>query len=249
MGGRGVDTSSAQKRPDRAGSPSNEGETAMISTRPIRVLCVDDHAFLVEGLQARLALEDDVEFCGWISSPDGIEEEVQRLRPDVILMDIEMPGPDPFAAVEDLKRRFPQSRVIMLSAHVRDHYIDSAARAGAWGYMSKNDQPNEIVNAIRGVSAGKFVFGPKVMERCEVKPMDRKKGAEPAGSKLGRLTSRESEVLRMIGRGLTRAQIAKEMHRSPKTIDTHRMAIMEKLDIHDRGELVRFAIREGLAEV
>jgi DNA-binding NarL/FixJ family response regulator len=180
-----------------------------MTDRPIRVLCVDDHAFLVAGLRARFELERDVECVGELESADRLVMEAKRLQPDVVLLDIEMPGPDPFEAVEDLHRALPKVRTVFLSAYVRDHYISAAVNAGAFGYFSKSDDTEEIIDT---------------------------------------LSPREQEVLRMIGRGMTRDAIAGALCRSPKTIDGHREKIMEKLDIHDRGELVRFAIREGLAE-
>jgi DNA-binding NarL/FixJ family response regulator len=220
-----------------------------MTDRPIRVLCVDDHAFLVAGLRARFELERDVECVGELESADRLLPEARRLQPDVVLLDIEMPGPDPFEAVEDLHRALPKVRTVFLSAYVRDHYISAAVNAGAFGYFSKSDDTEEIIEGIRKVARhGEFAFGPKVKARCH--PTSGRKGGEldPPTTKLDTLSPREQEVLRMIGRGMTRDAIAGALCRSPKTIDGHREKIMEKLDIHDRGELVRFAIREGLAE-
>jgi DNA-binding NarL/FixJ family response regulator len=214
-----------------------------------RVLCVDDHAFLVEGLKARFDLEPDIEMIGRLPSADDLVVEAKRLRPDVVLLDIEMPGMDPFEAVEDLKSQLPDVRVIVLSAYVRDHYVSTAVKAGVWGYFSKSDDPNEIVAGIRKVDRGEMAFGPKVQERTKTKQAAR--GAEPEApkAKLETLSRRELEILRMIGRGLSRTDIAESICRSPKTVDGHRERIMSKLDIHSTTELVRFAIREGLAEV
>ncbi len=221
----------------------------MLNRSPIRVLCVDDHAFLVEGLQARLSLARDMEFVGRLSTADDLVQEAKRTRPDVVLLDIEMPGVDPFEAVDDLRRQCPSVHVIMLSAYVRDHYIDSAVNAGAWGYLSKNDDPELIIDAIRKVARGEFVFGPSVMGRCSIDRKGASKGepAKPA-SKLQALTPRERQILRLMGKGLSRAEIAKTLCRSPKTIDAHRASIMQKMDMHDRVELARYAIREGLVE-
>lgn len=211
------------------------------------MLCVDDHAFLVEGLRARMALEPDMEVVGRLPSADALLRTVEQLQPDIVLLDIEMPGADPFTALADLRRLRPQTRVVILSAHVRDHYLDMAAQAGAWGYFSKSDSPEAILDGVRQVSRGQFALGPEVRRR--------QRSAAPAqadggpSSKLESLSPRELEVLRLIGRGLSRSQIAQTLHRSPKTVDAHRESIMRKLDIHDRAALVRFAIREGLVEV
>lgn len=217
---------------------------------PIRVLCVDDHAFLVAGLQARMELEPDMECIGHLPSADGLVREATRLGANIVLLDIEMPGPDPFETLEDLHRQAPNIRPIILSAYVRDHYIDAAVRSGAWGYLSKSDEPDSIIRAIRDVMRGRFCFGPEVTERLPETQRGATRKTKPAPiSKLDTLTPREQQILRMIGKGLTRSTIAKDIHRSPKTVDAHRMSIMEKLDIHDRVELARYAIREGIAEL
>ncbi len=220
-----------------------------MSRQPIRILCVDDHSFLIEGLRARFALEKDLECAGTLPSAQGLVPEVRKIRPDIVLLDIEMPGPDPFEAADDLRRQCPDVKTVFLSAYVRDHYITSAVKAGAWGYFSKAEDAGTIVEGLRRVARGEFAFSPKVQERCQA-PKGRPRGqSAPPNAKLDALTPREQEVLRLIGRGLSRTEIAREMCRSPKTVDGHRESIMEKLDIHDRAELVRFAIREGLAEV
>lgn len=219
-----------------------------MTNTPIRVLCVDDHDLLVNGLRARFELERDIECIGHLPSAEQLLPEVASSRVDVVLLDIEMPGPDPFEAADDIKRQHPDTHVIFLSAHIRDHYISAAVRSGAWGYFSKSDETDAIVEGIRAVMRGKFAFGPKVQARC--KPAKGRKRGEiiPPNTKLDTLSPREQEVLRMIGRGMTRSEIADALCRSPKTVDGHREKIMQKLDVHDRGELVRFAIREGLVE-
>lgn len=220
----------------------------MLTSAVHRILCVDDHAFLVEGLRARFALEPDLECVGWLSSAENLLQEIKRNPADVVLLDIEMPGPDPFEAADDLRRRFPNVRTVFLSAYVRDHYISSAVKAGAWGYFSKSEDAGAIVAGIRKVAGGNFAFSPKVQERCRP-ARGRSHTPQPPATKLDALTAREQEVLRLIGRGMSRTEIARTLCRSPKTVDGHRESIMEKLDIHDRAELVRFAIREGLVEV
>jgi DNA-binding NarL/FixJ family response regulator len=219
-----------------------------MTNTPTRVLCVDDHAFVVEGLRSRLALESDLEWVGRLASAEHLVPEVQRTSPNIVLLDIEMPGPDPFGAMEDLHRQSPDVRVIMLSAYVRDHYIDAAVKAGAWGYLSKSDSPDTIIEAIRKVARGEFAFGPEVVDRCRLVKGQRGKRSAAPTSRLEALTAREQEILRMIGKGMSRGEIAQAIFRSPKTVDAHRTSIMEKLDIHDRVELARYAIREGLVE-
>jgi DNA-binding NarL/FixJ family response regulator len=185
---------------------------------------------------------------GHLLSADTLVRTVAEQRPDIVLLDIEMPGCDPFEAADDVRRQYAETRVIFLSAYVRDHYINAAIKSGAWGYFSKADDTDAIVDGIRSAVRGKFAFGPKVQARCKPSQAPRRGEVTPPTTRLDALSPREQEVLRLIGRGLGRSEIAEALCRSPKTVDGHREKIMEKLDIHDRAELVRFAIREGLVE-
>jgi DNA-binding NarL/FixJ family response regulator len=215
-----------------------------------RVLCVDDHAFLVEGLRVRLESEPDLEFAGHLERADHLVEEVRRRRADVVLIDIEMPGTEPFEALQDLSRQCPDARAIILSAFVRDHYIDAAYRAGAWGYLCKSDPPEAVIDGIRRVARGESAASEEVLKRAQSPAQPRRRTAPRAiRSKLDLLTERERQILRMIARGMSRLEIARQTSRSPMTIDNHRKSIMRKVGIHDRGELVRYAIAEGLVEV
>jgi DNA-binding NarL/FixJ family response regulator len=216
--------------------------------RPIRVLCVDDHPVLVEGIRARLKLEPGLELVGELSSADNLVAEVKEHAPDIVLVDIAMPGLDPFAAATDLHRHCPEVKTVFLSAHVRDHYLDAAFQAGAWGYLYKGDDIEDIVAAITRVAKGEYVFSPRVLARVRVRGVADRRGESTRSSKLEALTPMEVQVLRMIGQGLSRTRIAQTLHRSVKTVDTHRAAIMKKLDIHDRTELALFAAREGLVD-
>ncbi|MDX2115903.1 MAG: response regulator transcription factor [Planctomycetota bacterium] len=215
----------------------------------VRVMCVDDHALVVEGLRARLADEEGLEFCGSLGTLEKLNEEIARLTPGILLLDIELPGPDVFEVMSDLRKRMPSLKVVVFSAFVRDHYIDAAVRAGAWGYLSKGDSPDELVASLRNIARGHVTYSPGIRDR--VQRMWNGSDGMPGTptSKLHTLTPREQQILRMIGKGMSRMQIAEAIHRSPKTVDAHRASIMEKLGIHDRVELARYAIREGLAEI
>jgi len=204
----------------------------------IRVLCVDDHAFLVAGLRARLEIEDGMAFVGHLKNADDLVSHVRRTKANIVLLDIEMPGADVFDAIHSLHHRCPEVRAILLSAHVRDRYLDSAFASGAWGYLTKGDSPDDVIEGIRKVAAGESAVSPEIMER-----------RLPEKSKLSKLTAREKQILRMIANGLSRTQIAERLCRSPMTIDNHRKSILKKLGIHDRVQLVRYAIAEGLGEL
>jgi DNA-binding NarL/FixJ family response regulator len=216
---------------------------------PIRVLCVDDHAFLVDGLRTYLEIEPDMEFVGRLSTADNLVAHVQQTQANVVLLDIDMPGADVFEAIDELRRRYPQARAILLSAYLRDQYLDSAFSSGAWGYLSKGDSPDTVIEGIRKVARGETALSPDLAARTL--PAHPKGGGpdRAASSKIALLTPRERQVLRMIANGMSRTAIAEQLCRSPMTIDNHRKSILKKLDIHDRVELVRYALAEGLGEL
>jgi DNA-binding NarL/FixJ family response regulator len=232
-----------------------------VASHAIRVLCVDDHAVLVAGLRAQFAIDGGIEVVGRLANASSMIEEVQRLRPNVVMMDIEMPGPDAFEMADRLKRSCPEVRVIVLSAHIRDAFISASFAAGASAYFAKVDELEDIVAGIYQVindRAGTFVLGPRVRERC--RPLANGVQATPASDNLPRatgtapmtllasLTPREIEILRLIGKGLSRVQIGAQLCRSVKTIDGHQDRMLRKLGIEARADLMRFAIREGLAQ-
>ncbi len=212
---------------------------------PINVLCVDDHELLIEGLASRIALEPDLAYVGRLPDADRLVERAKELRADVVLLDIDMPGPHPLERISMLREQLPSVKVVILSAHVRDHYIDSALERGAAGYYSKADSPAAIIDGIRKAHSGRRALSDEVLERLRA-------GGDTRGtdgrSRLSLLSPRELEVLRLIGHGRSRADIARTFCRSLKTIDSQHTSIMKKLDIHDRAELTRFAIAEGLVE-
>src|SRR5690606_25439026 len=145
-------------------------------------------------LRARFNLEPDIKWVGRLPSAEGLVQEVKRLRPAIVLLDIEMPGPDPFEVADDLRRQCENTRVIILSAYVRDHYISAAYKVGVWGYFSKSDDADAIVEGIRKVDRGEFALGPKVAERCKpVKKVKRNAPQAVPESKLETLTDREQE--------------------------------------------------------
>lgn len=232
--------------------PSYRTEQTM-NARTIRVLCVDDHAMITEGLKAQFAIKGDIEVVGRLDSADRLVEEVQRLSPHAVLLDIEMPGADAFEMADRVKRECPGVRIIILSAHVRDAFISASFACGASAYFAKSDELEDIVQGIHQITrdeSSSFVLGRQVRERC--RPPGASGGAEassgPPITLLGSLTTRESEILRLIGKGLSRVQIAQQLCRSVKTIDGHQDRMMKKLGIAARADLMRFAIREGLAE-
>lgn len=230
----------------------------------IRVLCVDDHAVLVEGIKAQFAISGGIEVVGRLATAARLIEEVERLRPNVVTLDIEMPGPDAFEMADRLHRAHPEVRVMMLSAHVRDGFVSASFKSGASAYFSKSDELEDITRGIHELMAKSFsgfVLGPRVRERCQ--PLGVAPGRHPKSAAsdetsvmrvgapmtlLSLLTAREAEILRLIGKGLSRVRIGAQLCRSVKTVDGHQDRMMKKLGITARADLMRFAIREGLAQ-
>lgn len=241
------------------------GGAGVLDCPAVRVLCVDDHEVLMQGLQAQFAIDGSVEIVGWLDSAERLVQEAERLLPDVVLLDIEMPGPDAFEIADRLHRALPSIRIVFLSAHVREAFLAAAYRCGASGYFSKADRLCGIVDAIRriadpGRDAGEtpeLELGAKVRERClargpdPIRPAPGRVGrrGSPTSTRLSTISDRELEVLRLIGKGLCRETIARELSRSVKTIDGHQLRLKSKLGLATREDLMLFAIREGIAEV
>ncbi len=207
----------------------------------IRVLLVDDHAVVREGLRAFLELQEGIEVVG--EAADGAEglAEAERLRPDVVLMDLLMPGLDGVAAMRELRGRLPAARAIVLTSFLDEDRLLPALRAGAAGYLLKNAPPAEVARAVRAAHAGEAVLDPVVAARL-VETLAR--DDEP----LDRLTPREREVLVLLGRGFPNKQIARELHLSEKTVKTHVGHVLAKLGVADRTQAAVAAVRAGLVE-
>ncbi|UCG32979.1 MAG: response regulator transcription factor [Phycisphaerales bacterium] len=214
---------------------------------PISILVVDDHAIVRSSLARTLNDEQDMTVVGTAGDADEALAEAIRLKPAVILMDIDMPGLLCFSAVETIHARCPGTRVIFLSAFAHDRFIEQALAVEASGYITKDEPTQTVVDAIRNAVGGIAYFSPAVRSRIVVDSS----GAHLAQRRQTRadtLTPRELEVLRYLARGMSKKEVAATMHLSVKTVEYHSASLMNKLDIHDRVELARFAIREGLAE-
>ena len=219
---------------------------SVLNTRT-RILLADDHAVLRDMLVARLSQEPDMEVVRATGSADDVVDRAKADAVDVVVLDIDMPGVSPFAAARRLSEEVPGVRVVFLSAYLRDHYVQQALEARAAGYLVKEEPPEAIVAALRQVARGRMAFSPAVRARMTVGTNGVGMAARP-GDRLSLLTPRETETLRYLASGMTRKQIAATMQISAKTVEQHCEHLMRKLDIHDRVELARFAIREGLLE-
>jgi NarL family two-component system response regulator LiaR len=209
----------------------------------IRVLLVDDHAVVREGLRNFLALQDGLEIVGEASDGNEAIEQAQRLEPDVILMDLVMPGLDGIGAMRQLRARSPTSRVIVLTSFLEDERVLPSIQAGAAGYLLKNVEPAELARAIRAAHAGEAIIDPTAAARLVHAIAD---DARPRIEEPERLTRRERDVLELIARGQSNKRIALELGISEKTVKTHVGHLLAKLGVTDRTQAALMAVEEGL---
>lgn len=208
----------------------------------IRVLIADDHAIVVEGLQHVVATQSDFEVVG--SAEDGriAVERAHELEPDIVVMDMAMPGMNGIEATRAIHDWNPGVRVIMLSMYSKMEYVYRALQAGASGFIVKRSAARELVEAIRAVHAGRHYFSAQIADSVIGGYVGRDAPEDP----LRILSAREREVLQLLAEGKGVADIAETLHLSRKTIETHRAHLYQKLDIHDLPGLVRFAIQHGV---
>lgn len=210
----------------------------------IKVLIVDDHAVLRDGIRALCSIHDDIEIVGEASEGKEAIEKVSDLTPDVVIMDIAMPGMDGMEATRRILKTLPTVKILVLTQHDGKEYILSAIKTGATGYVPKRAMGSELVTAIRNVYRGDSVLYPSIAatliddyrQRLEKDSFDK-------------LTAREREILKLVAEGYTSQQIADMLVLSLKTVQNHRLNLMSKLDLHNRTELIKLAVRKGLIDI
>lgn len=213
----------------------------------IRVLVVDDHTILREGLRSLLESENDFDVVAEADNGHKAVEYVRKYKPDVVLMDIAMPLLNGINATEQIRRERRCTQVLILSQHESEEYIRRALAAGASGFLLKDTNSTELINAIRAVHQGESILSPAVT-RLVIEDYLRWGDIQPKETRDG-LTPRESEVLQLIAEGNTNKQIAKILCISIKTVQAHRSNLMKKLDLHDKAELVKYAIQKKIIEI
>jgi DNA-binding NarL/FixJ family response regulator len=208
----------------------------------IRVLLADDHTMVRQGFRLILSLQSDMEIVGEAGNGQEAIGLAEKLQPDVVVMDIAMPEINGIEATRRVLIASPRTRVLALSMHKDSAYVREVLKAGARGYLLKDSVDNDLVTAVRAVARGEGYLSPAVSEavlsdyrRHVTDPMDL-------------LTAREREVLQYIAEGKTNKEIATALKLSVYTVDAHRSRVMEKLNLHSTGELVRFALRNGLVD-
>jgi two-component system response regulator NreC len=210
----------------------------------IRLLLVDDHAVVRSGLHMILENEDDIEIVGEAETAAEALEKVSQLQPDVVLMDIGLPDTSGIQATKQIKETRPETAVVALTIHEDEEYFFQMLDAGATGYVPKRAAPEELLTAVRTAATQEVYLYPSLAKML-VKDFLALDQSERSAS-IGGITPREQEVLAHLADGSTNSQIARKLNISPKTVARHRENIMEKLNLHTRVELVRFAIRKGI---
>ncbi len=214
----------------------------------IRVFLVDDHALFRDGLRALLAGHEDMEVVGEAGDGQEAVARVPAARPDVVLMDIAMPGLGGLEATLALRRSCPQARVLVLTQHESREYLTRFLKAGAAGYVLKKAAGPELIAAIRAVAAGQAVLHPAVTAEV-IDGYLKTFRPGPGEAAYEALTERERQVLKLIAEGQTSKEIARALDLSVKTVITHRTNLMQKLGLHNRAELVKYAVRLGVIQV
>jgi len=211
---------------------------------PIRILLVDDHAVLRAGLRALLEAENGLEVVGEVGTGEEGVAYAERLKPTVVVMDLSMPGIGGLEATRRIAALGQSTRVLVLTMHGEEEHLLPVLEAGGSGYVNKRSADEELIQAIHTVARGDVFLYPNAAKL--LLQGFRGKTDQGAEDPLGKLTERELEVLGYTAEGFSSAEIGKKLFISPKTVDTYRSRIMEKLGLHHRSELVRFALQQGL---
>jgi DNA-binding NarL/FixJ family response regulator len=208
----------------------------------IRILIADDHTLFRHGIRNLLAAESDMEVVGEASNAAEVVELVPQARPDAVLMDIGMPGLTSFEAARQLRKEHPGIRVVFLSMYDDEDYVAECVEIGAAGYVLKDSPVDQLLTAIREVSRGGTFLTPRLLSRL----VDGFRMNGRGGRPLGALTKREREILKMLAEGRSVKEIATTFDLSVKTVDAHKFNLMRKLDIHNKAQLVQYAIQKKI---
>ena len=214
----------------------------------IRILLADDHTLFRQGVKTLLAAESDIEIVGEAANGTEALERAGQFRPDVVLMDIGMPGPSSFETTRQIRRNRPETKVLFLTMYDDEDYLVEGMEVGASGYVLKDSPAPQLVAAIRDVSRGGSYLSPRMLSqlvddfRTRIKSTDRL-------PRFATLTPREKEVLKMLAEGNSVKEVACQLNLSVKTVEAHKFNLMRKLDIHNKAQLVQYAIRRKIIKI
>jgi DNA-binding NarL/FixJ family response regulator len=211
----------------------------------IKIVIADDHAILRDGLSRSFDMENDIEVVAQAADGHAVMNIIREHSPDVVIMDIGMPELNGIEATRRISRDFPTVKVIGLSMHSSDKYVREMFRAGASGYLLKNCPFDELSEAVRTVAGGKTYVSPSIGEMIVQEYINK---PDEQKSVFSILSQREREVLQLLAEGKTTKQAAMSLHISPKTVEVHRLNLMNKLEIDNIAQLTKYAIQEGLTE-
>ena len=212
-----------------------------------RVLLVDDHAVLRQGLKVLLSQEADIQVVGEAENGREALERIAELQPNVVVTDISMPGLNGIETTRQLRRQYPEIKVVVLSMHADEEYVFQVLNAGAAGYVLKQSDSIEILTAIRAVLADGSFLSPMISQTVIDGYIRNARNQDEQQDELTLLTPREREVLQLLAEGLSNREIAAQLSISVKTVETHRSNMMNKLEVKNKTELIKYALRRGWA--
>jgi DNA-binding NarL/FixJ family response regulator len=211
---------------------------------PISVFIADDHAIVREGLATLLAAQPDIDVIGTAANGREALAQVIRMKPKVAILDISMPEMDGIEATRQILEKLPDMNIVVLSMHASTQFVFHALEAGARGYLLKESAAKEIIEAVRTVQLGRRYLGMRVAE-IVAEGLSGRSGESPVES----LSKREREIVKLVADGYSSARIGEMLHISPKTVDTYRSRLMQKLNVSDLAGLIKFAIQNGLTSL
>jgi len=215
--------------------------------KKIRVLIADDHAIVRDGLQQLLRNRQDMEVAGEAEDGHQALERAKTLRPDVVLLDIAMPRLSGIEVIGLIREAVPDSQIVVLSMHAKETYVQQALAAGALGYVLKASPSQDILDAIRAARRGEYFLSSRLQAEVIGKYLKAQQGI-PSVRSYDLLSEREQQVFRLVAQGRSTNQIADILCVSPKTVEKHRTSLMNKLNVHDRLDLLKYAIKIGIVD-
>lgn len=214
----------------------------------MRILLTDDHTLFRQGLKTLLDAEYDMQVVGEAHEGSEAVAKAAELKPDLVLMDIGMPGLPSFEAVRHIRKQRPETKVMFLSMYDDEDYLQQCLEAGGSGYLLKDSPADQLISAIREVRRGGKYLSPRILAKL-VEDISVRDPAERFKPRLGTLTPREREILKLLAEGMSVKEIAVQLHLSTKTVEAHKFNLMRKLDIHNKAQLVHFAVKSRVINI